>query len=341
MTKLLGLRDIPAGAAIIRNGGTVAFPTETVYGLGADATNDDAVLKIFAAKNRPSVNPLIVHFSSLRHLLEYFPNLTNDERKVLAKITRAITLVVDKGVFTSGQAPNPTHDPQGRGFGPFVPSDKHDNRIAAAALGGQNTVAVRIPSCKWTRRFIDACGVPLVAPSANTSTRPSPTRYTDVHADLDGRVDAIFMGKQTAVGIESTVIRIDNGEITILRQGGVCERMLSKTGLTVSLNTDPEKKKQSPGTRFKHYSPSVPLVIGPPVGDGKIVVLCRTQNRWKYRGYTVIPLGRRADAVAHNLFAAMRDAEKIADIIFVERMPQTQEFAGVNERLEKASQNCQ
>ena len=317
ITKLLKESQLKEAAAIIKAGGTVAFRTETVYGLGADAGNPDAVKKIYLAKARPPTNPLIIHFHSIAHLRSHFPNTPDDILRLLTRVKQALTIVLPL--------------PEG-------------STIAPIALAGNKTVAVRIPACKLARKFIKLCGTPLAAPSANTSTRPSPTRWTDVYDDLNQRIDAIIMSKPSTVGLESTVVFPNNGTLSVLRQGGVNLLELSrKCNLPVELNSDETKTVRSPGTKFKHYTPSVPLVvladpteIRTRAEQESAVILTRTQNQKKYPGLKVIPLGKTAREVASNLFAAIRDHEKTSALIIVEAMPNTDEFSSIRERLEKA-----
>lgn len=317
---MLDERELRAGAKIIRDGGTVAFRTETVYGLGADATSEDAVRKIFNAKGRPTVNPLIVHFASLESLFEFFPDIDTLTRKVIKSAKSALTVII----------PRP-------------------NKIPAIVSGGLDTVAVRVPECSFARRFIKACGVPLAAPSANTSTRPSPTRWQDVFDDLNGRIGAIFKGPQTRIGVESTVVRINEGTIDVLRLGGCNTEKLSKmTGLKVSVASNKEHTKSSPGTAFKHYAPNCDFLlvrytddmtqrINDLVKGKKAVVLCIQQNKSNYPNARVISLGSTAKQIAKNLFVSIREGEKYGDIIICESFPDTSEFETVNERVRRAS----
>ena len=329
--------DFKTGVELIKQGGTVAFRTETVYGLGASAINDDAVKRIFIAKSRPQTNPLIVHFYSLAHLQEYLKVPT--EILPLFKIKGALTVV--------------------------LPLDfAGDKRISQVVLAGQKTVACRIPSCPFTQKLIRACGVPIAAPSANTSTRPSPTRWQDVYDDLNKRIDAIFIGKQTNIGLESTVVLYNNKKLEILRQGGILARKLSKiTKLPVEIiQHENSKLAKSPGTQFKHYSPSAPLEVITEtltiesLKSKHTVILCRNQNKKLYKNLTcettqVITLGNSAKQIQSNLFAAFREAEKLLNkmnehsqdlikpeqLIFIEQMPNTDAFATINERITKAS----
>ena len=347
-TLLLKESDLTHGANIIKDGGTVAFRTETVYGLGADATNDEAIKKIFIAKNRPQSNPLIIHFHSIQHIQEYL-DIPLDVLPLFSKVKAALTIVLP---YCRG------------GILPSVVNQTGIERISPTALSNQNTIAVRIPSCKFAQKFIHACGVPLAAPSANTSTRPSPTRWQDVHNDLDGRIDGIFMGKQTKIGIESTVVLYNEGKLEILRQGGISANQLSKLAkIPVKILQSGENLSKSPGTRFKHYSPSVPVKIIIPnqpnlkdlINDKQVIILCLTQNKKRCKkllanNTKLITLGNSAKHVQTNLFAAFREAEKLlaqmnnktepcasTQLILIEQMPQTEDFSSINERISKAS----
>ncbi|MCL2228548.1 MAG: L-threonylcarbamoyladenylate synthase [Firmicutes bacterium] len=321
-TKLLSEKEYKQGARIIKGGGVVAFRTETVFGLGADATNCEAVKKIFVAKNRPQNNPLIVHFHSIKHLQEYL--IIPPEILPLFRIKAPLTIVIQN-------TPTDTTKP-----------------LSPIVCAGQKTVACRIPTCGFTRKFIRACGTPISAPSANTSTRPSPTRWQDVFSDLDGRIDAIIKGKPTKFGIESTVVLYTDGKLEVLRHGAVSVKKLARlTKLVVTNVADSEKLKKSPGTMHKHYTPSVPVVlfkkpeeIPALIKDKAAVILFKT-NKEHYKGLRAINLGKTCACVQTNFFKALRDAEKMLlekpnPVILVEQMPSTQEFAGINDRICKA-----
>ena len=330
MTRFFNEKEIKEGAAIIKNGGTVAFRTETVYGLGADATNAEAVTKIFLAKGRPATNPLIVHFASLKHLVEFFPDIDPVSLSVLRKIKRAITVIL----------PRP-------------------DTIAEVVSAGYKTVAVRVPACSFTRRFIKACGVPLAAPSANLSGRPSPTRAVDVSADIANRIDAVFMGADAEIGVESTVVRCEtkNAEckIKVLRLGGVSTEMLAqKMRLPVEI-AGASEDAASPGRAFQHYMPRCPMYVAlsssncpfskAPVfvrintfaREKNAAVLCLSKSEPLYVATKIFPLGNNGAQVTKNLFTAMRKAEKDADVIICEQFPPTPEFDAANERIMRAS----
>jgi L-threonylcarbamoyladenylate synthase len=201
------------------------------------------------------------------------------------------------------------------------------DKIPEIVSGGLDTVAVRVPSCRFARRFISACGVPLAAPSANSSGRPSPTQWQHVRDDLDGKIDAIFMGTPTEIGVESTVVKIEPGKILVLRLGGIDTKKLARaTGARVEIATHEDDTNQSPGTRFVHYAPNCPFYAvrygeeAPAVKTAKLI--------------TRASLGKRP---AKNLYSAIRAAETQADLIICEMFPDTPEFEAVNERILRAA----
>ena len=218
---------------IIKSGGLVAFPTETVYGLGANALDPEAVSKIYLAKGRPSDNPLILHVNNLSQAesLVYM----NDKARMLAKTfwPGALTLVL------------PAKD--------IVP---------LKTRGGLETAAVRCPDNVIALELIKSSGVPIAAPSANTSGRPSPTDSESVYNDMNGKIDLILDSGPVRVGIESTVIDIsDPDRVLLLRPGGM-SRALIESALNMTLERpDSLSSKRSPGTRYKHYAPSIPVII--------------------------------------------------------------------------------
>ena len=227
-------------ARMLAEGKTVAFPTETVYGLGADATNPQALKAIFTAKGRPADNPLIVHVSEAAHIQELVQSVT----------PLAATLI--------------------RHFwpGPLTIILKKSPKVSDLITAGLDTVALRMPAHPLARRLIALAGVPVAAPSANRSGRPSPTRGTHVMTDLMGRVDAIIDGGPCDVGLESTVVDATGTEPVILRPGGITREMLAAVTGKVSL--DPGLFKQSsqqntvprsPGMKYTHYAPKAQVVV--------------------------------------------------------------------------------
>ena len=224
---------------IIKKGGIVAFPTETVYGLGANAYDEDAVKKIYLAKGRPSDNPLIVHLADIKDIPKIAREIPEDAQKLIKKF-----------------AP-----------GPFTLILKKQPDIPDTVTAGLDTVGVRIPSNMVARKFIKAAGVPIAAPSANISGKPSPTKAEHAIADLDGKVDAIIVGGNSSVGVESTIIDV-TGEIpTVLRPGGitfediisVCGRVKIDNAVLEGVRIDETPK--CPGMKYKHYAPDADITV--------------------------------------------------------------------------------
>ena len=239
-TKLT--RSPKIAARFIRSGEVVGFPTETVYGLGANAFAADAIAKIFVAKGRPSDNPLIAHIGHLSEL----ELLTN-------QITAAAAKLID--VFFPGPL--------------TLVLPKHNN-VPMIATAGLETIGVRMPRHPLALSFLQACGVPLVAPSANLSGQPSPTTWQAVKADLDGRIACILQGEPTEVGLESTVVDCTEQAPIVLRAGAITLEQLQEVIPTTRLATlDATAPARSPGLKYKHYAPHAQVVI---VADVNAVV---------------------------------------------------------------------
>ena len=231
-------KDISAAAQILKNGGVVAIPTETVYGLAANALDTNAVKKIFAAKGRPQDNPLIVHISKFDEIYDLVTDVP-DTAKLLADAfwPGPLTMVLPKS--------------------DIVPS------VISAGL---DTVAVRMPSHPIAREIIKQSGCPLAAPSANISGKPSPTTAEHVVADMDSKIDAVVISDQCSVGVESTVILLANGQKRLLRPGGITVEMLTSVIGDIDIDdavlTDSVTEKvSSPGMKYKHYSPNTNVVL--------------------------------------------------------------------------------
>lgn len=231
--------SIAVAADILKKGGLVAIPTETVYGLAADALNPEAVKNIFIAKGRPQDNPLIVHVSSL----EEIPPLVDE---------------VDPRLYKLAEKFWP---------GPLTIILKKSSLIPDEVSAGLDTVAIRMPSHPIANKIIKESGVPLAAPSANASGRPSPTRASHVLEDIDGKIDAIVDGGSCSVGVESTVITLATEIPTLLRPGGVTPEELSEVLGEIEIShavfekLNEGEKVQSPGMKYKHYAPKAQVTI--------------------------------------------------------------------------------
>jgi L-threonylcarbamoyladenylate synthase len=224
---------IERAAAVLRRGGLVAFPTETVYGLGADALNPQAVRRIFAVKGRPADNPLIIHVAGTEQLRNVAREVPESAR-VLAEHfwPGPLTLVL------------PRHE-----------------RVPLETTGGLETVAVRMPDSAIALALIRALGHPIAAPSANLSGRPSPTAAEHVLEDLQGRIELILDGGPTRIGVESTVLDLTTSPPTILRPGGVSPEQLRPFLGDVRLGAEARVARRSPGTRYRHYRPRAEVVL--------------------------------------------------------------------------------
>lgn len=238
-TKLLTAKEVNEAGKILKNGGLVGIPTETVYGLAANALDGAAVAKIFAAKGRPQDNPLIVHISRLSQLddlVAFVPPVVYDLADVFWP--GPLTIIMEK----SGIIPD---------------------EVSA----GLSTVAIRMPSHPLARKIIDAAGVPLAAPSANTSGKPSPTTADHVMHDMNGKIDAVLDGGPCGVGVESTVITLCTRKPRILRPGRVTPKELEDVLGEVEIDDAVLGKLKdgetaaSPGMKYKHYSPNAEVFV--------------------------------------------------------------------------------
>lgn len=238
-TKILTQTDLKIAAEILENGGLVSIPTETVYGLAANALDGEAVKKIFEAKGRPSDNPLIVHISNIKMLNQLVKEIPENARKLISEFWPGPLTVI-------------------------LPAKSIVPREVSAGL---STVAIRMPNHPVAIDLIDKCGFPLAAPSANLSGSPSPTSSKHVVDDLDGKIDAIIDGGKCSVGLESTVITFTTKTPRILRPGGITKDQISSVIGEVEI--DPAvlegisigDKVESPGMKYKHYSPRSKLVL--------------------------------------------------------------------------------
>ena len=223
---------------ILREGGLVAFPTETVYGLGADALNEHAAQKIYAAKGRPSDNPLIIHITNM-----------DDLAKITSFIPEAAKVIADK------------YWP-----GPLTMIFDKSGIVPYGTTGGLDTVAVRMPSHEIAREVIDAGGGYIAAPSANTSGRPSPTTALHVEEDMTGKIDMIIDGGPVDIGVESTILDMTVVPPMILRPGAITREMLTELIGEVSVDKtlitpDSKKAPKAPGMKYRHYAPKAELTI--------------------------------------------------------------------------------
>lgn len=307
------ITETPAeAAAFIRNGGLVAFPTETVYGLGASVFDETAIKKIFEAKQRPDDNPLIVHIGELEQLRELGENVDAAMPLIRAFFPGPLTVVVKKAA-----------------------------RVPLAATAGLDTIGVRMPSHHLAREFLRACGTPVAAPSANLSGRPSPTTWQAVLEDLDGRIDCILKGQATEIGLESTVVDCTADPPVILRPGAVSLEMLSKVVPGVRLaSMDPLKPVKSPGTRHAHYKPRASVVL---IDDSDEIPV--TPEIAGYIGLehpavnlTLSKVCSSVEEYASSVFAFFRDCEAAGiQTIYCQTVATSGIGAGLMDRLRRAA----
>ena len=302
---------IDIAAAALRRGGLVIFPTETVYGLGADATNADAARSIYAAKGRPSDNPLIIHVDKPELAEKYA--VTNEYYYRLAK------------KFMPG---------------PLTVILPRKDTIPKETAGGLDTVAVRCPSHPIANALIAAAGIPIAAPSANISGKPSPTNAQDVICDMDGRVDIIIDGGECDIGLESTIVKLDGSKGILLRPGAITSDALLcvldelEIAPAVIEKLAENERPLSPGMKYRHYAPDAPLVLldGDAVDvlqfmkdtPADALLLCYDEEINALKNKKILPIGSKNDlkTQAHRLFSCLRQADREnAKIIYAHLPP--------------------
>ncbi len=326
--------ELKEASAVIRSGGLVAFPTETVYGLGGDATNPEASRKIYAAKGRPSDNPLIVHiadFSQLRNIVAEVPQ----EAEKLAE------------AFWPG---------------PLTMILRKNEVIPYETTGGLDTVAIRMPSHPMARAFLQDSGCMIAAPSANTSGRPSPTTAQHVWEDLHGKIEILLDGGPVGIGIESTIVDLSEERPMILRPGFITQEMLSAVlgdvGMDPGLASENSKQPpKAPGMRYRHYAPKADLTLVEGTMEeviskinaltreaqamGKSVgVLATEENKDCYVADHVIVIGQRQDEaeIARHLFDVLRQFDDLqVDLIYSESFVAAGVGQAIMNRLLKAA----
>lgn len=325
---------IKEAADIIKRGGLVVFPTETVYGIGADALNDKAVDKIFKAKGRPQDNPLIVHIAHLDELDDLVVEVPENTKILAEKFWPGpLTMILYK-------------------------KDLVPDKIT----GGLNTVAVRLPVNKIALALIKESNKPIAAPSANTSGRPSPTEASHVIEDLMGKVDMIIDGGSTYIGLESTVVDMTSSIPMILRPGGVTREdiggLLGQCSYDPAIiNSDEKIIPKSPGQKYRHYSPKAKVIlykgsiekIAERINEDydkftdqgfKTAIMSTLQTVEYYKGKTNICIGDRTKllTISSNLFKGLRDFDHMGvDIILSEAVDENDLGKAIMNRLGKSA----
>lgn len=327
-TKILNEKQILEAASIIRNGGLVAFPTETVYGLGANALDEEAVAKVYEAKGRPSDNPMIVHIARASDIGQLTPMLSS-----------TIITLIDN--FWPG---------------PLTLVVKRKAGVPDRTTGGLDTVGVRMPDSPLALELINQAGCPIAAPSANLSGKPSPTRVQDVIEDLDGKVDAILEGPDCRVGIESTVLDVTGDTPVILRPGIVtAENIEAAIGKKVKVDPalyinqprddDQGYAPKSPGMKYKHYAPKADMTVIEGNRDAvkHEIERLRVLNERLGNKVGVILFEEKAFIeAAHEFFARLRDLDREGvDLILAGALSDTDGvgFAVMNRMLKSAGYN--
>ena len=316
--------DMKIAGEIVRNGGLVAFPTETVYGLGADAFDAEAVENIYTVKGRPADNPSIVHIWN---------------REQLKLITPMVTPVMVKVMDAFWP-------------GPVTMICERTDEVPYVTTGGLETVGIRMPSDPGAKSFLRAADCPIAAPSANLSGRPSPTTADHVREDFDGKIDAIIDGGPCEIGIESTVIDL-TGEIPMILRPGymTAEDFQDRLGMPVIMDPalnkkpeDPDFHPKAPGMKYKHYAPKAPMIIFEGDEVKVLEAIEREKNEHEMEGENVVVLEfgeNGAIGAAHELFAKLREADREhADIILAAALPQKGVgFSVMNRMLKSAGFN--
>lgn len=335
--KLLYVKTVvtnsPTEAAeFIKRGGVVAFPTETVYGLGANVLDAEAVSKIFEAKRRPADNPLIAHVANLEQIGELAPDVNKNARKFIDRFFPGpLTLVLPKS-----------------------------DSVPLIATAGLETIGVRMPRHELARRFLNACGVPVAAPSANLSGKPSPTTWQAVLEDLDGRIDCILQGEATEIGLESTVVDCTAEVPVLLRQGAIwLAELQAVVPETVVYEPVAIDAPRSPGLKHKHYSPRATVVLVSTGNDSARGSVSSSRSE-KLRSLSLPVLTPSAAFIgisdvaetfaiklicntvneyAHSLFEFFRECDRAAiQTIYCEKVPETGIGAALMDRLRRAAE---
>ena len=336
--------ELLEGARILREGGLVAFPTETVYGLGAHALDEAAARQIYEAKGRPSDNPLIAHVSCMEEVYPLVSQVSEKAKKLMdAFWPGPMTLIFPKS-----------------------------DLVPYGTTGGLDTVAVRMPSDPVANRLIALAGVPVAAPSANTSGRPSPTTAQHVLQDMDGRIDMIIDGGPVGIGVESTIVDVSVETPTVLRPGAITMEMLEEVLGEVQIDpailgpVSADLRPKAPGMKYKHYAPKADLTLVEPedgdmespdslermtekvrqlaeekLAEGfRVGIICTDESRQTYPKGLVRSIGSRTrrETVAHNLYALLREFDDLkADYIFSESFPEDHLGQAIMNRLSKAA----
>jgi L-threonylcarbamoyladenylate synthase len=326
--KNVNRTELEEAAHLLRENEVVAFPTETVYGLGGNALSNDACAKIFAAKGRPADNPLIVHISAMEQLQPLVGEVPEPAQKLMdAFWPGPLTVILPKG-----------------------------QAVCDKVTAGLSTVAVRMPNHPVARALIEQAGLPIAAPSANRSGKPSPTTAEHVKRDLEGRIAGIVDGGETGIGVESTVVDCSGETVEILRPGGLTKAEIEAViGETAIAHTpsDLNEAPKSPGMKYRHYAPNAKLTLvdGSPAylqslvdkeqqRGTKVGVLTTDERKHDYQADVVLSCGKRSNlrTVAHSLYRILRAFdEQDVEVIYGEVFPEEGIGEAIMNRLKKSA----
>ncbi|MDZ7611883.1 MAG: L-threonylcarbamoyladenylate synthase [Candidatus Moranbacteria bacterium] len=296
---------ITRAAGIIKKGGLVAFPTETVYGLGANGLDENAVKKIFLAKGRPQDNPLILHVSSIKQAQSLAEEIPEKAEKLMNKFWP----------------------------GPLTLILKRSKLVPNIIAGGLESVAIRIPENDIAIELIRRSGRPLAAPSANLSGKPSPTSASHVLDDLGGRIEAVIDGGETQIGIESTVVDLTGKNPAILRPGKITRSQLEKTiGKLNEKSPANLEKPKSPGMKYKHYAPEAKVLLVK--NESETTEILEKFSRKKIRVLSY----KNENEMAKNMFSDFRKSDATGyDLIIIKEVNDNNFGSAIMDRLRKAS----
>lgn len=321
--------QIAQAAEMLQKNEVVAFPTETVYGLGGNANSDEAVRKIFAAKGRPSDNPLIIHIANKEQLTDFVEQIPHKAQQLMKAFWPGPLTII---------------------------FNKREGKLSSLATAGLDTVAVRMPDHPVALALLEKTGLPIAAPSANRSGKPSPTTAEHVLADLNGIIVGVVNGDATGVGVESTVIDCTEEIPIVLRPGGVTKEEIEEVIGEVRIDpalTDESAAPKSPGMKYRHYAPNAPFVlvngsreflqslVNEYHKEGKRVGVLTTAEAFNdYDADVVKACGERNDlaTVAAQLYSTLREFnETNVDLILSETFPSTGVGQAIMNRLLKAA----
>jgi L-threonylcarbamoyladenylate synthase len=313
-------KDIEHAVAVLKSGGLVAFPTETVYGLGADAANPDAVGRIFTVKGRPATHPVIVHLADAAQVANWAREMPEVARTLARRFWP----------------------------GPLTIILKRAPRVSDVVTGGQDTVALRVPSHPVALQLLARFGGGIAAPSANRHGRVSATTAAHVRAEFGDAIECVLDGGETEVGIESTIVDLSGSKPVLLRPGLITPAQLEQA-LGAPLGAADASAPRAPGTLARHYAPQTMLIVTEldllmelaatltRVGK-KVAVLALTERRPVHDQLVWIAAPNDAAAYAHALYANLRALDEAeCDAILIERPPQTAEWMAINDRLARAT----